>query len=237
MGLATVADSLAAVKKLVFEEGLINYNELMEALDANFEGCEPLKQMLLNRAPKYGNDDPYVDDIAVWIVDYLADEMLRQRVSTGGRYVSAMASNVSNIYAGKEVGATPDGREAWTPLSDAASPYYGRDINGPTAFLRSVARPDYHKVLTGSVVNMKFNPEHFQGEEGAARFSAITHWFVSERIHELQFNFTGNAVLKDALDHPEGYAGLVVRVSGFSAYFTRLAPEVQQDILRRRAHL
>lgn len=237
MGLATMADSLAAVKKLVFEENALDYDELMDALHANYEGNERLRQMLLNRAPKYGNDEPYVDDIAAWLVEYTSDEMLRHKVSTGGLYVSAMGSNVSNIYAGKEVGATPDGREAFTPLSDAASPYYGRDAKGPTAFLKSVARPDYHRVLTGSVVNMKFEPDHFQGEEGAKRFAAMTHWFVRGRIHELQFNFTGNAVLSDAIEHPERYAGLVVRVSGFSAYFTRLAPEVQQDILRRRAHV
>lgn len=236
MGLATMADSLAAIKKLVFEQKAIDWQQLMDALEADFKGYEWLQQMLLNRAPKYGNDDPYVDELAAWIVDYSSIEVLKHHVSTGGRYVGAFAANVSNIYAGMEVGATPDGRNANTPLSDAASPHYYRDRTGPTAFISSVSRPDYHRALTGSVVNMKFDPEHFQGEAGADRFSAFTHAFVEGRIPELQFNFTGNEQLNLALEHPDQYSGLVVRVSGFSAYFTRLMPEVQQDILRRRAH-
>ena len=236
MGLATVADSLAAVRKLVFEQRAVAYDELTAALDADFEGREPLRLMLLNRAPKYGNGDPYVDDIAAWLVGWTADECLRHRVHGGGRFVSAMAANVSNIPAGKEVGATPDGRKAHTPLSDAASPHFGRDRHGPTAFLESVARPDYHRVLTGSVVNMKFEPELFQDEAGAERFAALTHAFVDRRIQELQFNFTGNRVLRDAQANPQDYPNLVVRVSGFSAYFTRLDREVQNDVIRRRAH-
>ncbi len=236
MGLATMADSLAAIKKLVFEQKSIKWDELMKALEADFKGYEWLQQMLLNRAPKYGNDDPYVDELAAWIVDYSSKEVLKHHVSTGGRYVGAFAANISNIYAGMEVGATPDGRNANTPLSDAASPHYYRDCHGPTAFINSVSRPDYHRALTGSVVNMKFDPEHFQGEAGADRFSAFTHAFLAGRIPELQFNFTGNEQLHKALENPDQYKGLVVRVSGFSAYFTRLTPEVQQDILRRRAH-
>ncbi len=236
MGLATLADSLAALKMLVFEQKVIDWDELMRALKADFKGYEWLQQTMLNKAPKYGNDDSYVDDIAVRIVDYCAKEVLKHHSSDGGQFVSAFAANVSNIDAGKYVGATPDGRHACTALSDAASPYYCRDRQGPTAFINSVSRPDYHLVLTGSVVNMKFEPEHFQGDQGAERFSAFTHAFVKGRVPELQFNFTGNERLHDAVEHPEEYQNLVVRVSGFSAYFTRLAPDVQQDVIRRRAH-
>jgi formate C-acetyltransferase len=147
-----------------------------------------------------------------------------------------MAANLKNIVAGKEVGATPDGRLAYTPLSDAASPSFGCDLHGPTAFLRSVARPDFQDAIGGNVINMKFDPSFFEGDEGAACFSAFTHAFVRRRIPELQFNFTSNKTLLDALEHPESYGSLVVRVSGFSAYFTRLEPEAQHDIIRRRAH-
>jgi pyruvate-formate lyase len=139
MGLATLADSLAAVKKLVFDEGRVSLTDLMAALKNDFAGAEPLRQALLNRAPKYGNDDPYVDQIAAQIVLWTSEECLKHTVVGGGRFVSAMAANVQNISAGREVGATPDGRRAFTPLSDAASPYFGRDLHGPTAFLRSVA--------------------------------------------------------------------------------------------------
>ena len=166
MGLATIADALAAVKKLVFDDGSISYCELVAALDSNFEGAESLRQMLAHKAPKYGNDDPYVDEIAAQVVQWTAQECLKYQVWGGGQFISAMAANTQNISAGLEVGATPDGRRAFTPLSDAASPYFGRDLNGPTAFLRSVAFPDYHQVLTGSVINMRFDPDHFTSEEG-----------------------------------------------------------------------
>ena len=236
MGLATVADSLAAVRRLVFEEKRVSLPALVEALDADFARAEPLRQTLLTRAPKYGNADPQVDEIAAWFVDLAAAECLQLRMAAGGRFLAAMAANVQNISAGREVGATPDGRRAGTPLSDAASPYFGRDLAGPTAFLRSVAQPDYHRVVSGSVINMKFEPALFADEGGAERFGALTRFFVRERIPELQFNFTGTETLADAREHPERHASLVVRVSGFSAYFTRLARDVQDDIIRRRAH-
>jgi pyruvate-formate lyase len=236
MGLATTADSLAALRKLVFEDKQIEFEELMQALDANFESQEPLRQLLAHHAPHYGNDNPYVDSIAAELVDWTSRECLKYEVYGGGRYVSAMAANTSNIPAGAEVGATPDGRLAFTPLSDAASPYFGRDVNGPTAFLNSVATPDYHRVLTGSVINMKFDPEHFDSPEGRRCFVALTKAFVEKRIPELQFNFTGNATLEAAQREPENYGDLVVRVSGFSAYFTSLGEVVQNDIIRRRAH-
>ena len=236
MGLATLADSLAAMKKLVFEEKRVAYRELVAALKDDFADAEPLRQMLEHRAPKYGNNDPYVDDIAAQIVEWTAEACLEHRLFDGGRFVSAMAANVQNIAAGRQVGATPDGRRAFTPLSDAASPYFGRDLNGPTAFLASVATPDYHRVLTGSVINMRFDPDHFRDEEGAQRFLALTRYFVATRIPELQFNFTTDETLHAARRDPEQYRNLVVRVSGFSARFVELAMEVQDDIMRRRAH-
>jgi formate C-acetyltransferase len=236
MGLATLADSLAATKKLVFDEGVITYTDLMGAIDDDFQGKEELRQMLVNKAPKYGNDESFVDTIAAQIVLWAAEECLKHRVTGGGRFVAAMAANVQNIDAGRLVGATPDGRRAFTPLSDAASPYFGRDLKGPTAFLKSVAVPDYHQVLTGSVINMRFDPNHFQDEASTERFLAFTHAFVANRIPELQFNFTSNETLRAAQQDPDKYRNLVVRVSGFSARFIELSPEVQADILRRRAH-
>lgn len=236
MGLATIADSLAAVKKLVFEEGRVDYAALLAACKSDFAGAETLRQMLMHRAPKYGNNDHYVDQIAARVVQWTAEECLKHRVTGGGRFVAAMAANVQNIDAGREVGATPDGRRAFSPLSDAASPYFGRDRSGPTAFLASVARPDYHQVLTGSVINMRFDPDHFQDEPGARRFLSFTHNFLAQRIPELQFNFSKNELLRAAQDEPEKYRDLVVRVSGFSARFVELAPEIQADIMRRRAH-
>jgi formate C-acetyltransferase len=236
MGLATTSDSLAAIKKMVFDNKLFTFDEIMDAIDNDFQNNEQMRLSLINFAPKYGNDENDVDDIASLLVDWTSKECLTHYTLDDGRFVSAMAANTSNIPAGLEVGATPDGRHAFTPLSDAASPYFGRDINGPTAFLNSIAKPDYHRVLTGSVVNMKFDPTFFQGSEGEKVFISIMKVFVSKRIQELQFNFTGNDILLEAQKNPEMHRNLVVRVSGFSSYFTQLSKEVQDDVIRRRAH-
>jgi len=235
MGLGTIADSLAAVKKLVFEEQAVSRLELKQALATDFKDNEALRQRLINRAPKYGNDDNYVDDIAVAMVKHFGEAWLQHRTLDGGHFLSCMATNVSNINAGQMVKATPDGRRAFTPLSDAASPFYGRDVKGPTAFLNSISKPDYSS-QNCTVVNMRFLPEYFEHEEGRRRFLALTREFVRRRAHELQFNVTDNRTLAAAKENPEQYANLVVRVSGFSAYFTRLTAEVQDDIMRRRAH-
>ncbi|MFZ2655338.1 MAG: pyruvate formate lyase family protein [Victivallales bacterium] len=236
VGLANVADSLSAMKKLVFEEKKIPLDELVKALDADFAGYEEMRLMLLNKAPKYGNDDAYVDNIAARLVELFTSECLKHRTVDGGRFVANMATNINNIACGTGVKATPDGRRALTPLSDAASPNSGRDMKGPTSFINSVSVPDYSKAVGGTVINMKFDPVCFSGERGALFFLAFTKEFVRKRIHELQFNFTGNEILEAAKMDPEKYAGLVVRVSGFSAYFTRLEKSVQDDIIRRRVH-
>lgn len=235
MGLGTLADSLAAIKKLSIENKTIPFTELRDALKKDFAGSEPLRLLLLNGAPKYGNADHYVDEIAKDVVKLFAGECARLHTCDGGRFVICLASNIQNISAGHEIGATPDGRKAWTPLSDAASPYYGRDRNGPTAFIQSVASPDYKDVAC-TVVNMRFDPSYFKGAEGVTRFTSFTKVFVAKGIQELQFNFNDNSTLEKAIERPEDYAGLVVRVSGFSAYFTQLAKAVQYDILKRRPH-
>lgn len=236
MGLATLVDSLTALQTLVFDKRRIPFSSLMSALDSDFAGAEPMRQRLLNHAPKYGTGEPAVDTLAARIVRWTSGECLKHKTADGGRFMAAMAANISNIAAGKATGATPDGRKAGTPLSDAASPYFGRDVKGPTAFLRSVATPDYRQTLSGSVINMKFQPEFFQDEDGASRFGALTRFFVRHRIPELQFNFTDNRDLLAAQKDPEKYRSMVVRVSGFSAYFVELSREVQQDVIRRRAH-
>ncbi|HBC88307.1 MAG TPA: hypothetical protein DCZ94_15250 [Lentisphaeria bacterium] len=236
VGLANIADSLSAMKKLVFEEKKIRFDDLVKALDADFAGYEDMRLMLVNNVPKYGNNDDYVDSIAAWLVELFTSACLGHRTVDGGRFVANMATNIQNIPCGAEVKATPDGRRAFTPLADAASPNSGRDMKGPTAFINSVSAPDYSKTVGGTVINMKFDPEFFPGEKGAECFLAITREFVRKRIHELQFNFSGNEILEAARKDPEKHAGLVVRVSGFSAYFTRLDKKVQDDIIRRRVH-
>jgi formate C-acetyltransferase len=236
MGLASAADSLAAVKKLVFEEKKIAFSDLITAIQHDFHNYSIIQQQLLHHAPKYGNGDPYVDDIAAKIVNIFTTAVLEQKIPNRGQYVPLLAANIQNISAGKEVKATPDGRNAFTPLSDAASPYFGRDLNGPTAFIESVSRPNYLKTVGGTVINIKFDPVLFEGEAGTKLFSIFTQTFVEKRIPQFQFNFTGIDTLLAAQVQPELYHNLIVRVSGFSAYFVYLEEKVQNDVIRRTAH-
>ena len=235
MGLATIADSMAAVKKLVYEEKRISRTELLKALKEDFANDEILRQTLIHCAPKYGNDDDYVDSIAMDVVKLCCESALPLRTCNGGYMLSCMASNVSSIFAGEEVPATPDGRHAWKPLSDAASPDGGLDRHGPTAFMNSIVRPEY-SAQNCTVVNMRFLPEMFTDEGGELRMLALLRKFIEGRGHEIQFNVTNNAMLEDAMAHPEKYGDLMVRVSGFSAFFTKLVPQIQRDIIRRNAH-
>ena len=235
MGLGTLADSLSVVKKLVFEEQRIPAKELMNALEANFEGYEALRQICINHAPKYGNDEPYVDDIARKIVETLGDLTASLRLPDGGRLQSCMASNTANVAAGAITPATPDGRRAGTPLSDAASPSCGQDREGPTAFVNSIVKPNY-TMNNCTVVNMRFSPDQFKGEKGINCMVALLNQFIRSEGHEMQFNVTDNTVLEQAMANPEAYGDLIVRVSGFSAFFVDLAPGVQRDILRRHVH-
>ena len=231
MGVGTTADALAAIERVVFEEKAATLEELRQALTDNFVGHEVLHKKLL-AAPKYGNDDWFVDKYAVWFTDFLAGEFDKYRTPDGGGFYVAMAANTSNIHAGMTIAATPDGRLQGQPLSDAASPTYGRDVNGPTATVNSVTKPDYTKVACGTVVNQKFSPEMFS-DENRPRLAALLRVYFARGGQEMQINATSRQTLIDAMAHPEKYPSMVVRVSGFSAVYVTLAPEVQLDILNR----
>ena len=234
MGVGTVADSLAAIEKVVFVDRAATLAELRDAMNANFEGYDSLRSLLL-AAPKYGNNDDFVDKYAVWFLDYLKARFDRRRTRDGGKFYVLMAANTQNISAGHATGATPDGRKAGEPLSDAASPTYGRDTHGPTVTLTSVAKPDYTKSIGGTVVNQKFSPSAFE-EDRLDRLVALVKVYFKKGGQELQINATSREVLEDAMEHPDNYGDLVVRVSGFSAYYTTLGRDVQLDILNRTQH-
>lgn len=235
MGLATLTDSLVAIKKLMYEEKRFTADRLLTALESNYENDPELRSMLINCAPKYGNDIEYCDEIAQKVVQLCGEACLQQRTLDGGFFLSCMASNIDNIPSGKQLGATPDGRLAGEPLSDAASPYGGRDHHGPTAFVNSIVKPDYTDQAC-TVVNMRFLPEMFRRPEGRMAMLALLRRFIDGEGQEMQFNVTDNKILEDAMVCPEKYADLIVRVSGFSAFFIRLDHEVQLDILRRTTH-
>jgi formate C-acetyltransferase len=235
MGIATVADSLAAIETVVFHEKAVSLTTLRDALAANFAGYEALHAKLLH-APKYGNNLDLADKYAIWFVDVQDEIFSRYRTRDGGAIYTAIASNVSNIPAGREIAATPDGRLSGQPISDAASPAHGMDKKGPTAVIQSMAKPDYTKVSCGTVLNQKYSPSMFRDPEKRARLLALIKVYFNQGGQEIQINSVSRAVLADAMAQPENHRNLVVRVSGFSAYFTCLDKHVQEDILERTEH-
>ena len=232
MGIGTMADSLAAAEQVVFVDKKASLARLRDALKADFEGYEELHRALL-RAPKYGNNDDFVDKYAVWFVDEHARLFDEYKTPDGGAIYTAIASNVSNIPAGLEVAATPDGRRNGEPLSDAASPMHGMDKSGPTAVVLSTSKPDYTKVSCGTVLNQKYSPSMFSDADKRAKLRALIRVYFERGGQEMQINSISRDMLMDAMEHPEKYGSLVVRVSGFSDYYTRLSKAVQKDILQR----
>lgn len=231
MGVGTMSDSLAAIEKVVFCDRQATLAEVAQAMRCNFEGYKDLHQKLLD-APKYGNNDDFVDKYAVWFTSYLSDLFGAYRTRDGGGIYTAMAANTSNISAGKNIGATPDGRLAGEPLSDAASATYGRDKKGATSALLSLSKPDYTRCACGTVVNQKYSPSIFADGKRKKLLDLIRVYFARGG-QQIQINATSTDILKDAMEHPERYSSLVVRVSGFSALYVTLRREVQEDILRR----
>ena len=236
MGIGSVADSLMAVKRFVYEEQRFTLADLRGMLRANFTGYAAERRLLMEEAPKYGNDAPEVDSLAAMAAQAFGEECLRYRTPAGGHYWSLIAANTANIYAGQQVGATPDGRLAGQPLSDAGSPTFGRDKHGPTAVVKSIARIDYRLHPGGNVINMKFHPTALHGDDGLAGLSALIRTCFTLGGGQLQFNTTDREVLKDAMMHPDNHRNLVVRVSGFSGYFVELDRAVQEDVLARTEH-
>lgn len=231
MGVGTTSDSLAAIEKVVFVDKEATLVDIREAIKHNFEGYEELHQKLL-AAPKYGNNNDFVDKYAVWFADYMSSLFAKYKTRDGGGVYIAMAANISNIHAGEIIAATPDGRKEGEPLSDAASPTYGKDVHGATMTINSVTKPDYTKVACGTVINQKFSPSMFS-EEKRKKLLALVKTYFKKGGQEMQINATSREVLEDAMERPENYKNLVVRVSGFSAYYVTLDKSVQLDILNR----
>ncbi|MBI2847348.1 MAG: hypothetical protein HYX82_05660 [Chloroflexi bacterium] len=231
-GHVDVANSLAAIKKLVFEEKKITMAELLDALASDFEGKEGLRQILLS-APKWGNDDDYVDsimkDVWLWTAKTLMEETnVWGKPITPGRFGIAW-----HYWAGKATGALPTGRRAYTPLTDGAvSPMPGTDKKGPTAVINSASKLDF-TVVTDAVLNQKFPPALLQTREGIRKLLALIKSFFDRYGYHIQFNIIDRATLLDAQKHPELYRDLVIRVAGYSAYFVELARDLQDEIISR----
>lgn len=230
-GLATYADSMAAIKKLVFDDHKYTLEELNEGLKADFEGYEQMRQDCL-KAPKYGNDDDYVDNICADIVHY-TEHIHSQFKTLYSRLSHGTLSISNNTPFGQLTGASANGRRAWTPLSDGISPTQGADFNGPTAIIKSVSKMANDSMNIGMVHNFKLMAGLLDTPEGENGLVTLLRTACMYGNGEMQFNYLDNKTLLDAQDHPEEHRDLVVRVAGYSAFFVELCKDVQDEIISR----
>ncbi len=237
VGIANIANGLAAVKKFAFQERKVNLKELQEVLDSNFEDKESLRQLLVNRVPKYGNDDDYVDKLAKRVGQVYCHAVEQYKNSRGGFYHPGLYPNAANVPLGAKVGATPDGRKSGNPLAEGISPSQGTDKKGPTAVFKSAAKIDHFLASNGTLLNMKFNPILLQDERGLEKFSSLIRGYFQLKAQHVQFNIIDATTLHNAQKHPEKYTSLVVRVAGYSAFFNDLNKEIQDDIISRTEHI
>ncbi len=234
-GLANVIDSLAALREVVFERKEKSGAEFLEILHRNYEG-EELFRRRLSRCPRFGNDDPRADEIAADISEFVFREFLRYTPWRGGRFLPSCLMFVTYADAGAPVGATPDGRLAGEPLADSAGPYQGRDRKGPTAMLKSVASIPHHLAPGTLVVNIRFTKEFFTTKAGRRKLQQLIRTYFDLGGMQLQINVVDQAVLRDAIEHPERHGDLIVRVGGYSEYFNRLSPKLKMTVLERTEH-
>jgi formate C-acetyltransferase len=241
IGLANVGNSLAAVKYAIFEENVVSQDDLKRALENDFKGEEgqKIRNILINKAPKYGNDDDYVDNLTKESYDVYCREIANYKNNRygkgpiGGNWFPATVTISSNVPAGKKVGATPDGRYAFTPTADGCSPAHNTEKKGPTAVIRSVDKLSTHLITGGNLLNCRIMPSNLKGEEGIDRLVALLKSHFKLYGWHIQFNTIDTETLKEAQEAPEEYRDLTVRVAGYSALFVSLDKDVQNDIIDR----
>ncbi|HHX14199.1 MAG TPA: formate C-acetyltransferase/glycerol dehydratase family glycyl radical enzyme [Clostridiales bacterium] len=235
-GIADLVNSLSAIRKFVYEDKTITMDELIKALEANFEGYEVIHKMLSNGTPMYGNDIPEVDIMAGEFSDFAYEEIIKHKSFRGPHYISGLYPVSSHVPHGLVVGALPYGRKAGTPLADGLSPKGGTDLHGPTAVLKSVSKVNAEIHTAGTLLNMRLDPVSVKGDLGLKRISSLIRTLVDLNIYHIQFNVTNSEILCKAQKTPDKYRSLIIRVAGYSAYFTELCKEMQDDIIQRTIH-
>ncbi len=233
LGIANACDILYSVKKTVFDDKMLTMEEMVDAMNTNFEGKETLRQYLLNKVPKYGNDIPEVDCFARYASDVWFDAMEGYEGFHGGPFVGSFVPVAANVAFGYFTGATPDGRLSGTILADGISPSNGVDHNGPTAAMKSISKLNHLRIPNGVIYNQKFNPTAVATPEGTRKFSQMIRTYINLGGGHVQFNMVTADQLKEAQDKPEDYKSLVVRVAGYSAFFNELSKPVQDSIITR----
>ena len=242
VGIANMADSLAAIKKLVYEEKKITKQQLWDAILDNFQSPEnkKIQEMLIEEAPKYGNDNDYVDNLVVEAYDSYLDEIKKypntryQRGPIGGIRYGGTSSISANVGQGMGTIATPDGRNAFEPLAEGCSPAHNADKNGPTAIFKTVSKLPTEKITGGVLLNQKMTPQMLSTEENKQKLEMLIRTFFN-RLHgyHVQYNIVSKETLIDAQKHPEKHKDLIVRVAGYSAFFNVLSKKTQDDIIGR----
>ncbi len=233
VGLATVADSLTTIKYMCFDKKLCTTKELYDAFMANWVGYETLRQQILSSVPHYGNADPYADVEMQWAVETyreICNECYskRSKIFKGGMYSAA-----SHVAQGYTTWATPDGRLAGTPIADAASPAQGRDKNGPTAVLQSALCFDHSRFMNGLAINIRIHPSTLSGSDGCEKLKTLTQTYMDMGGMEVQYNIVSSDTMRSAQADPAAHRDLVVRIAGYSAYFTELSLDCQNDLISR----
>jgi formate C-acetyltransferase len=235
VGLGTLTDCATAIKYHVFDEKTLSMEELLGALGDDFAGQERIQQLLLNRTPKYGNDDDYADSVMRELFEAYFETIDGRPNTKGGAYRINLLPTTCHIYFGSVCGATPDGRNAWQPLSEGISPVQGADRHGPTAVLRSAAKMD-HARTGGTLLNQKLTPGLMAGEEGLDKFVHLVRSYFRLDGHHIQFNVVDAEALRAAQREPEKHRDLIVRVAGYSDYFCDLGKALQDEIIARTEH-
>ncbi|MDH6304372.1 pyruvate formate-lyase/glycerol dehydratase family glycyl radical enzyme [Parabacteroides sp. PF5-5] len=231
-GLGTVTDSLSVLKKHVYEDHTFSMEEILKATANNFEGAETMRQMILNRTPFFGNDDPYADSIALQVYSDLFDTIDGKPNTKGETFHLNMLSTTCHVYFGKVLGAMPNGRLAGMAISDGTSPSHGADTHGPSAVIKSLGKLDQVK-SGGTLLNLRFLPSLLKREEDVAKLVSLIRSYFALGGHHIQFNIVDTATLYAAQESPEDYRDLLVRMAGYSDYFNDMNADLQTDIISR----
>jgi formate C-acetyltransferase len=235
VGLGSVTDALTAVKYHVFDTQRLTLPDLLRALKDDFTGHEPLRDVLLNATPKYGNDDDYADGVLQEIFEAFYRCVNGRPNAKGGVHRINLLPTTCHVYFGSVIGALPDGRKSGKPLSEGISPVQGADRHGPTAVVKSAAKID-HLRTGGTLLNQKFLPQILSDDDGISKLVHFIRAYFRMDGHHIQFNVVDAATLRQAQQEPEAHRDLIVRVAGYSDYFVDLTPELQEEIIQRTAH-
>ena len=221
-----------AIKKLCFDDKTVTLRELYDALHANWEGYEDLRQTIINEVPHYGNDVDEVDELAAWALGLFADYTNAAR-GPRGNYSAGTFTVTAHMFYGAMLDATPDGRKAKEPIADAISPRQGLDKHGPTAYLRSASKLPHDRLFNGDALNIRFTPSSVSGDAGAAKLRSLINTYFKLGGMQVQFNVVSTEVLHKAQKDPLEYKDLIVRIAGFSTYFVTLDEALQNDFITR----